>query len=442
MEPLVLLTHLMDAARRGGARASEALIEERHQHSLLWRPPTTVVSEQKSSVNVQFRVYLAGGRMGRSTVTVPAMNAAQARVAGLVEEALDKAGSAQPDPLAGPADRYDLDARGQGLLDRRLSQIRASDRRALLEENVEAVTNVPELQFLQARYEEVYLSRSFASSRGVTATEESSRFDATCSALHRERGRPMTEGVASRQFANAVSIPFGIELARRLVNLQKPGALPTEAMPVFIPPRLTARLMRELAPAFVATAVREGRSFLAPLVGQHIASARLHVIDDPGVPGALASRAFDDRGVPPSPVVLIREGRSSALLFDLQNARAEKLQPTGHTVADRATASNIVVRSGTRTRNAIGMEIGDYLVLDDFAEGPALDVATGLLDTRCDLNVCRANEMVGAVQEVPLSLPLVRLLKSICDIADDQARVANVDACSLVLSSLPFPGMA
>jgi predicted Zn-dependent protease len=439
MEPLVLLTHLMDSARRLGARAAEGLIEQRHQQGLTWKPPAPIVADQKTGISLQFRVYMQGGHMGRAAATGASLDTLDHRVGALLNEAIARAASSTPDPFAGPADRYDIDARGQGLLDRRLPQIRASDRRALLEENMEAISRVPELRPVQARYEETYLSRSFASSRGVAATEESSRFDAFCTALHVDRGRPMTEGVASRQFANAVSIPFGTELAKRLVSLQKATALPGTPWPVFIPPRLTARLMQEIAPAFVATEARQGRSFLGPLVGQHMANVRLHVIDDPGVPGALYSRAFDDRGVPPIPVVLIREGRASGLLYDLQSARAEHIPPTGHTVGDRAEASNIVVRSGTRTRNAIGMDIGDYLVLDELGDSPAVDVATGLIHSNCDVLVCRANEVVGAVQDLPLSTSVVQLLSDICDVADDQARYANVDSCSLVLKSLPFP---
>jgi predicted Zn-dependent protease len=317
--------------------------------------------------------------------------------------------------------------------------LRPIERREMIEDNAENLRkSFPQAILREILYREVRTSRSFASYRGVSVNETASLFEARATALDPGDGAAFSEEVRSRVFANLVSLPFGTELGKRMARLQVADRLPEGKSLVFIPPRVVADLMNALAPAFVASEVHGGRSFVRDFLGKSLGAPRLHVIDDPGIPGALYTRAFDDRGIPPSPVVLLREGRAFGLYYDLETARRQDTTPTGHGVGERAEPSNIIVRSGTRSRNAIGMDLGDYLVLDGLLSPSPLDLERGTLDSICDVLVFRKNTFCGSARHLRLRTPLTKLLLGIREIADDQTRLGNVDACSLLVEGLEF----
>jgi predicted Zn-dependent protease len=85
------------------------------------------------------------------------------------------------------------------------------------------------------------------------------------------------------------------------------------------------------------------------------------------------------------------------------------------------------------------MDILHYLVLTDFHDEQPVDIATGHLNVRADLLVYRDHELQGAVQGVPLSMPLADFLGAVVEISSDQARYSEVDACSLVLEGIKLP---
>ncbi|MBN1336087.1 MAG: hypothetical protein JXB39_09015 [Deltaproteobacteria bacterium] len=436
----VLLDRLMETSVRKGARAADVLLVESATLSLGWREGRVSSPCEGVTTRLSGRVFLSGGRQAPFAVDLPGPLDAAAlldRADALLDGAIGAAREAPPDPHAAPADRYDLDVRGRALEDRRHRTLTLTDRMEVVTSNVEGCqASDPGVVPESVEYEESRFSRSFASTRGVSASEASTRYRACATARMGPSGRLHRREIATRQFANLASVPFGYELGSRLSVLHRP-ARPFEApVPVLMRPSCTAHLVACLAPAFSAASVFDGRSFLAGLLGQRLASPLLHVIDDPGLPGALESRSFDDQGVPPSPVVILREGVVAGLFVDPRTARARHLQPTGHVVGGETRPSNLVVRPGGRTRNAIGMDLRDYLVLDTFHRPEPLDRTTGHLDTPCDCIVYRNHKAEGALLGLSLSLPVRSLLSSVVEVAADQARYGEVDACTLVIGGL------
>jgi hypothetical protein len=84
------------------------------------------------------------------------------------------------------------------------------------------------------------------------------------------------------------------------------------------------------------------------------------------------------------------------------------------------------------------MELGDYLTLDDLHGESLVDPATGMLAAHCDLLLYRNHGLVGAVLGRSLRLPVATLLSRIREVASDQLRVEEVDACPVVLEPFDF----
>lgn len=437
MEPQVLLSRLMDTARKAGARGAEALLCQCRELSLVLREAELAPVRENRSAHLRLTVYREGGRKGEATLKLPRLRPPDAIPTDLIEEALARAASAAADPHEGPADRYDIDARGLGLRDRRQDGLQISDRRELVRENaIDCVAVSPDITLEHLTYTERATHRSFASTRGVSAEEPSSYYALVGKAHWAQSDRPLTDGTETRHYANIASMPIGTELGRRLERLHRVVPLPSEDLPLILDGSALAHLLRALTPAFAGSDAYEGRTFLKTLGEKPLAGNRLHVIDDPGISGGLRSRAFDDRGVPPSPVVFIREGRAGGLLLDPHTARRCGQRPTGHVEGDQVKHSNLVVRPGTRSRNAIGMNLADYLVVENFHEPRPVDIRTGRVRTGADLLLFRDNEIQGTCLGVRFDLPAWDLLGAITEIAGDQSRYADVDSCSVLLGTL------
>ncbi len=437
MEPRMLLSRLLDLSKRAGAQAAEVLYKQSSELALRWERGSVGLPRQHEGLEARVGVWLSEGRQGWCDLGGADPEQLLASAETKITAAIERASSASPSPLAGPVDRYDIVERGLGLFDRRWKHLGMEDRRDVLEDNVQGCRNVhPDIRVERLSYLEQIVERGYASSRGNSAVERSSRYEATMRARLGRNGRRHVERAASRQFANVASMPFGVELGQRILRLTTRATIPTGEPPLIIDAIATAQLARSLAPAFAAPAVHSSASFVGGCFGERIAAPKLHLIDDPALPGALYSRAFDDRGVPPVPVVLLREGVASGLYLDPPSARSADLRPTGHFMGGALRPSNLVLRPGNRSRNAIGMDLNDYVVISGFHAEQPVDLATGTLDSPVDLLVYRDHAYVGAVEGVRLRMPIADFLGAVVEIASDQARYAEVDASSLVLEGI------
>ncbi len=411
----------LDALRKGGALAAEVLLvttdwlEQAGSHALPVQGRTTTWT---------VRAWRTGGARG---VGVGA-TAAEASHA-----ALAAASSAPPEQTAGPVDRQDARAAGLGTNDRRYPAIEPADRVELMDLAERAFVKTKEdIRLASLVYRQERTVRSQASTRGTECTETTTRFllEGT---VETGAGRSFTQLLASRHFSDVASLPFGTDLRRRAEPLGRllTGAPPDR--PVLIEPRCMAELARALAPAFAAdhvgfiTRALAGRT--TPL---RIAPPLLHMTDDAGLHSGLWTVAFDDRGVTPVPLTLLREGVVSARYHSPESARATRAGPTGHVRDGALHPSNLVIRPGARTRNMIHAELGDLLLLDC---PPPVDLDAGRLRGPARVVSVVGGEPIGC-HDVVFDIPVVDFLAGFVELAADQERHVGVDTSTAVWDRL------
>lgn len=418
MDDRARLVAVMDRARLAGARASEVLRVERVSLEQTGARVRPVVRED---IAWHVRVFLDGGRTG--TGTGPREDEA-------LDRAVAMAAGAAEDPLAGPAERMPIRTGGLGIDDHRHTGITEDDRAEILTA-IERAFHQGGVRARSLRYRQVRERRAWMSTRSVEAEEVSTAYEIRAEALLGDADA--SSRIASRHFSDVASLPFGAELRRRLEPLARRVAPPAQPVPLVLEPRVMADLMRSLAPAFAADAV-QGGNFLGSLLGKRLAASALHVTDDAGMFGGLHTRAFDDRGVPPIAVTLLKEGVVHGLYHDPETARASGLRPTGHRLVGGmgSTAglgpSNLIIRPGARTRNVVLAEMKEYLLLDRL---PAIDIRTGRIRGEAPAVVVAGGERIGAARAV-FDVSFAALLAGIQELAADQERSCSVDAPTAV----------
>ena len=414
MDDRARLVAVLEHGRDGGARAAEVL---RVRRVSLEQAGARQAPVQREEVSWVVRVWRDGGAAGVGSAPL---------ASDAVSQALAAAEKAPPDPLAGLAERMAIRTGALGIDDHRHPQIAEEDRVEILAFAEKAFAQGG-LKARSLRYRQWREERAWMSTRGVEATEAATAYEVAAevaagdvTARHR---------IASRHFSDVASLPFGPELRRRMEPLGRSAAVPAGRPPLAVEPRVMADLIRLFATAFSATAVRGG-GFLSAFLGKRLANPVLHVTDDPGLFGGLYTRAFDDRGVPPIPVTLLKEGVVHGLYHDPETARAEGLRPTGHVTGGALAPTNLIVRPGARTRNVILGELGTYLLLDRL---PPIDTTTGLLDGEVPVVVVERGERVGSAR-VRMNLSIPALLSAIQELAADQERSCEVDASTTIFA--------
>jgi len=413
------LASLLESARAAGARAAEVVRSE-------W-----VAGEQRGARQrleesrgraYRVRVYRADGATGEA-------DASDGPTA--VRTAIDRAGVAPADPHAGPVERMLARSGALGVDDRRWSGVEAEDRSELLHLAERALERtrgtLAELCYRQERRR-----RCWMSTRGMEAEEHATTF--RLSALARLDALDVAQVLESRHFSDVASLPFGPELRRRVEALGLPGQAPTGPLPWVLEPRVFAGLVRELAACFTPAS----GSFVELRHGEPLAGSALHVTDDAGLYGGLRSRSFDDRGVPPIAVTLLKEGVVHGFYHSPESARRHGLRPTGHVWGEVLRPSNLVVRPGARTRNVILGELGAYLAPDRL---PPLDPATGRLRGVVPVFLCDRHERRSCVR-MQVDWAVDALLRAIDELAADQERNDDVDAPTAVLNAAVGEGAA
>lgn len=412
------LLQLLAASRAAGARAAEVLHQRFERRTIVGERARADVG---TAERFTLRVWLEGGCAG---VAVGPSRAA------LVEEAIARARAAGPSPWAGPADRIPPSAGSLGIDDRRHRNIGNDDRDEMLHTAVRSL-EAGGVLIHRLEYNEGRERRTWLSSREQEAESACTTYTLAVDASIDEVRR--THRIASRHFSDVASLPFGLEVRRRLELLARPAELPSTPLPVVLDSRGMAMLVRSLAPAFAAPSIAAG-NFLSGALTRRFASAALHLTDDAGMAGGLRTHAFDDRGVAPMAIALLKEGVPGGLYHDPESARAAGLRPTGHVVDGALRPGNLIVRPGSRTRNVILGELPDHLVLD---EPPPLDLQTGRVTGPVCVQVVRGGQTVGTAATW-LDLPASTLLNGIEELAADQERVEEVDSPTTVFSPLPW----
>ena len=410
------LLSLLDASRAEGARAAEVM-PQRFDRFL-----TTGMRVRAARVEEEvwtLRLWLDGGRVGVATGPLRKP---------LVSQAMAAAHQAPRSEWAGPADRFAPITGPLGIDDRRYGSVEDEDRNEMLG-LAERSLNQGQVMLRRLRYEEVRERRSWLSTRDVelsaAATTYTMEADASLGSLE------LGHRIASRHFSNVASLPFGVELRRRIEDLSRPASLPGGPLPLVLEPRAIAAFLRSLAPAFAAPAVVAG-NLLTGTLGRALSATVLHVTDDGGLASGLHTWPFDERGVPPIAVPLLKEGVPNSLFHDPESARAAGLRPTGHVRGGQLRASNLIVRPGSRTRNVILTELRNYLLVDAL---PPIDLVTGRVVGRVRLGVIAAGERVGTVT-MGLDTSVAGLLRAVSEVASDQERCDEVDAPTLVLQGV------
>jgi PmbA protein len=429
------LDAVVEQALSEGARAAEVLVVRGHTHRVAVAADETAPHHDDEPIDtVTVRVWVDGGRVGKMVGQWDERNE-------LVGQALARTFESAESDVAGPMPSIGGLQSGLGTDDRRYVHLDREARQEVVTDTLDQIADaaVDEGAGFSAagvRYRDQRTWRGLSNSRGLSLSEWATEY--RVDGMVSGHGLVLQDHLAARSFASIASLPLGTQLVRRGIELLEDGdTLPAGPVRVVLPPRPMARILAVLGEHFHPDRLVSDAFFLYPSENDvPTLSEKLHVVDDGSQTAGLRTRMFDDRGVPPVPLTLIREGRIDARFLDPEAARQLDTRPTGHCWGEGLGPSNLLMRHGTRSLNALLTEIGGPSLMVDDLDPASIDVKSGAIDCLVDGRVMEANQFTGAMRRVRLHGNLLDLLSNVVDIGNDTDRIGHVDAAGLIADGL------
>ncbi|MEL0438936.1 TldD/PmbA family protein [Phycobacter sp. K97] len=381
--PETLCHALIEAARKAGADAADAMAADGSSLSIEVREGRLEHAERSEGTDLGLRVFI-----GQRQAQVSSSDSRPETITAMAERAVAMAREAPEDPYAGLADPAQLaqnwDLAALDLIDPSDEPAPAALQEDALaaEAACQAIEGITQVQSAAAGYgrHTVFLATSTGFAGGYTRTGRST----SCTGIAGTgTGMERDYDGDSRTYQNDLRSPEEIgrtagERAVARLGARKPK---TGSYPVLFDERISSSLIGHLLSAANGAAIARGSSWLKDSLGQQILPAHLSVIEDPHRPRISGSRPFDGEGLPTRRRAIIENGMLTGWTLDLASARKLGMESTAN--AARGIGSvpspsnwNIALTEGDQSRADLIAGMGTGLLVTSLI-GSTINPNTG-----------------------------------------------------------------
>lgn len=421
-----LAAALIDAARKAGADAADALVIDSREVSVSVREGALEEAESAEGVDYGLRVLI-----GRRQATVSASDPDPAVFAELAERAVAMAGSAPEDPWAGLADPDRLADPG-ALPELELLDPAAPPEPTALKETALraeaaalAVGDVAQVESAAAGWRRSAIA--FATTSGFAGAYERSSHSISASAVAGGGLAMETDyDFCSRAWAADLETPeeVGERAGRRAAERLNPRKAKTGAFPVLFDRRAATSLVGHLTAAINGAAVARGASWLKERLGETVLPAGFTLTDDPHRRRALGARPFDGEGMALAPRALVEDGVLLDWIMDTAAARQlGRSAPGGARRGVGATPSPgtscLELTEGEASREDLIRDMGEGLIVTSLI-GSSISPTTGAYSRGASGFWVEGGEIAFPVNELTIagSLPAFMMRMTAANDAD------------------------
>lgn len=436
-----LAQRLVDAARRAGADAADAVAVRGMSQGVEVRDGKVEESERSEGDDVGLRVFV-----GRKQAVV-STNDMRADAAVLAERAVAMARVAPDDAFAGLADPSlltkqfpDLD-----LLDPVLPGIDELERRAReAEQAALAVKGVAKSGGASAS--SGVGGMVLVTSTGFHGAYLRSTHGISMTAIAGQgTGMERDYDYSSAIHASDLAAPdqIGKTAGERAVARVNPRKVETQKASVVFDPRAATSLIGHLIGAINGASIARKTSFLKDRMGQQLFDSSVSIIDDPLRVRGLRSQPFDAEGVAVKPMAFIDKGMLTSWLLDSSTAKELGLATNGR--AHRGVSSspspgpyNLHMAAGALSPGELMADIKSGFYITDLI-GSGVNGVTGDYSRGASGFWIENGQVAYAVSEVTIAGHLLEMFKALTP-ANDLKFIHGVNAPTIRVEGLTVAG--
>ena len=228
---------------------------------------------------------------------------------------------------------------------------------------------------------------------------------------------------------------IGQTAARRAVQRLGAKSLPTGSYPVLFDATVSGSLIGHLAGALSGGALYRQTSFLQDSIGRQILPAALSLREEPHLPKALASTAFDAEGVATRPRFVIENGIIQGYFLSSYSARKLGLPTT----ANAGGAHNLILSYTHQSQAELLREMGSGLLVTELM-GQGVNTLTGDYSRGAAGFWVENGQIAYPVQEITIASRLQDMLPNIAGAANDALKRSAHKTGSLLLEQMTVAG--
>ncbi len=437
-----LAQRLVEAARRAGADAADAVAVRGVSHSVEVRDGRVEESERSEGDDIGLRVLV-----GQRQAVVSTNDISGDGVARLAERAVAMARVAPDDKYVGLAD--------PALLARDFPELDLLD--PISPSTSELERRACEAEAVALAVKGVTKSGGASASAGIGGMVLVTSTGFHGSYLRSSQGISMTaivgDGTAMERDYDYTSAPHAADLAspesvgrragERAVRRANPKKVETCKVPVVFDPRVSGSLVGHLVGAINGASIARKTSFLKDRLGQQLFASNIRIVDDPLRVRGLRSQSFDAEGVKVKTLAIIDQGVLTSWLLDCATARELGMVTTGH--AHRGVSSspspgpyNLHLEAGTPTPTELISDIRQGFYVTDLI-GSGVNGVTGDYSRGASGFWIENGEITYAVSEVTIAGHLLEIFKSMAPANDLEFRY-GVNAPTIRIEGLTLGG--
>lgn len=409
----------------GRGRSIECEIRERKVEKL----------QESASASMSVAVYADGKYSGHSTNDLRWES-----VERFLDDALAMTKILEPDPfrtLPDPklyANRPTIEL---GMNDPAYASVETAARKKFAREIEDAALSMPgEIQSVSTAFSDGWGESIRVTSNGFKGREEYTSFSAYAECTVRDGDkRPEDYWYMASRKSSDIKDPGAIgrtavERATSRIGAKK---IAGGNMDVAVENRAAGRLLGFFLAASTAGALQQKRSFLDGKLGQKVISEKLTIIDDPLIPGALASRHFDGEGISARRMPVIEKGVLKNFFVDTYYGRKLKMEPT------TGGWSNLVIEPGKKDLAAITKGIKKGIVVTSFLGGNSNSL-TGDFSVGIQGYLVENGERAHPIAEMNLSGNHKEFWSSLAEVGSDPWLVSSVRIPTLLFGNVAVSG--
>ncbi len=445
-DTLESLAHaLLDAARKAGAEAADAIAVDGTSISIDVRNGRLEQAERSEGVDIGLRVLI-----GHRQACVSASDTRPETMAAMAERAVAMAREAPEDPTIGLAEPSQL-ARNWDVAALELLDPAEEPTAAALEEDARraeaaarAVAGISQVDSAGAGYgrRQLHLAATNGFSGGYGLSSRSiSCVAITGTGTGMERDYHADSRIFAADLIDADTIGrVAAERALARAGARKPR---TGAFPVVYDERVAGSLIGHLLSAINGAAIARGASWLRDALGEAVLPPGLTLTEDPHRPRVMSSRPFDAEGLPTRRREIVANGILTGWTLDLGTGRKLGLPSTGN--ATRSTSappspapSNVALTQGTQSRADLLREMGTGLLITSMI-GSSINPTTGDYSRGASGHWVENGEIAYPVNECTVAGNLRDMLRTLRPANDARGWVGLV-VPSLLVEGLTLAG--
>ena len=440
---LTLLSDLIEAARKAGADAADAVAFNAASVSVAWRLGKLEKLERSESCDLGLRVFV-----GKRQATVSSTDFKPETLKEVVERAVAMARAAPEDPYCGLAESEQIATDPPAIdicdsLEPGTQELIDDAREA--EDAARSVPGVTNSEGSETGWGRAEIA--MAASNGFAQTYATSSHSLAASVLageglEMERDYDFTTAVYRSDLEAPARI--GRNAGERVVRRLNAAKVETQQVPVVYDPRVAGGLVRHAASGINGAAIARGTSFLKDSIGERVFPESVTIVDDPHRVRGLRSKPFDGEGLPNARRVLFENGLLKTWILDLASARQLGLQSTGH--AARGTAAppspattNLYMEAGSQTPEELlgNIESGFYVTE---LIGMGVNMVTGDYSRGASGFWIENGEITRPVSEMTIAGNLKNMFAALTP-ANDLAFRFGVDAPTIRIEGMTVAGV-